>query len=132
MTHLVVNCDIPTFYSFLYIIIIIIILLIIRVIKIKFKIYELQRATSSGAEQTRHYQWRLYVKQCKHATDSDAFALAHPDHDPLPLDQHLLSPKTPLPVARLQRRHCQWRVYLKTPLSVARLLKDATVIAVFT
>jgi hypothetical protein len=58
------------------------------VIKVNFEIYEWQRATASGAEQTRHCQWRLCIKQCKHATDSDTFALAHHDHDPLPLDQH--------------------------------------------
>jgi hypothetical protein len=32
--------------------------------------------------------WCLYIKQYKHVTGSDAFALAHPDHDPLPFDQH--------------------------------------------
>jgi hypothetical protein len=58
---------------FFYIIIIIIILLIIRVIKVKFEIYEWQRATSSDAEQTRHCLWRLCVKQCKYAIVSGVF-----------------------------------------------------------
>jgi hypothetical protein len=49
------------------------------VIKTNFEIYEWQRATDSGAEQTRHYQWRFCIKQCKRATSSGAFALAHPD-----------------------------------------------------
>jgi hypothetical protein len=35
------------------------------VIKAKFKIYECQRATGSGAEQTSHCQWHLCVKQYK-------------------------------------------------------------------
>jgi hypothetical protein len=93
---------------FLSIIIIIIILLIIKVIKVKFEIYEWLRATSNGAGQTHYCQWRLCVKQCKRATVSGAFA--HPDYDPLPLDQHLLLPKTPMSVTR----------YLKTSLSVQR------------
>jgi hypothetical protein len=68
----------------------------------------------------RHCQWRLYIKQYKRATDSDVFALAHPDHDPLPLDQYYYCrsttkdatdgdtfTKTSLAVMHLQRRHCQ-------------------------
>jgi hypothetical protein len=35
----------------------------------------------------------------------------------LPLDQHYYYH---------QRRHCQWRVYTKTPLAVARLLHATT------
>jgi hypothetical protein len=67
---------------------------------------------------------------------SDAFALAHSDYDSLPLDQHYYCrstikyvtdsdafTKTSLSVARLQRRHCQWRVYLKMLMSVACLLR---------
>jgi hypothetical protein len=53
-------------FFFLYIIII---LLIIRMIKAKFKIYEWQRATSSGAFASRHCQWHL----CKRATASGVF-----------------------------------------------------------
>jgi hypothetical protein len=45
-------------------------LYIIRVIKVKFKIYEWQHATTSGVEQTRHCQWCLLSK-C--VTDSDVF-----------------------------------------------------------
>jgi hypothetical protein len=78
----------PRELTIFYIIIIIIILLIIRVIKVNFEIYEWQRVTDSGAEQTRHCQWRLCIKQCKRVTDSDIFALAHSDHNPLSLDQH--------------------------------------------
>jgi hypothetical protein len=105
---------------FLYIIII---LLIIRVIKAKFEIYEWQRVINGGAEQTRHCQWRLCIKQCKYATDNDAFALTHPYHDPLPLDQHY---------------YC-WSIikdvtdsdtFTKTPLSVTHLLKNVTDITV--
>jgi hypothetical protein len=55
------------FVQFFYIIIKIIILLIIRAIKVNFKIYEWQRVTGSGVEQTRHCQWRL----CKSVTVSE-------------------------------------------------------------
>jgi hypothetical protein len=61
---------------FFYIIIVINILLIIRVIKVNFEIYEWQRATGSDVEQTRHCQWHLCVKQCKHATDNGVFVNA--------------------------------------------------------
>jgi hypothetical protein len=90
---------------------IIIILLIIRVIK-KIEIYEWQRATDSGVEQTRHCQWRLCVKQCKRATGSDTLALGHLFTISLPLDQHYYCH---------QRRYWQWRIY-----------KDATTNSMFT
>jgi cell division protein FtsL len=67
---------------FLYIIIIIIILLIIKVIKAKFKIYERQRATDSGTEQMRHWQWHranaplTVTSLSKHVTDSGVFVNA--------------------------------------------------------
>jgi hypothetical protein len=99
---------------FLYIIIIIIILLIIRVIKINFKIYEWQRATSSGVEQTCHCQCRFYVKRCKRATACSS------DHNFITVGStSLLPPKTSLAVTRLQRHHWQWCVYTV-------LHKDAT------
>jgi hypothetical protein len=61
----------------------------------------------------RYCQWRevnaslLVMFLSKRTTDSDAFTLAHPNQDPLLLDQHVMPPKTPPTVTHLQRRHCQ-------------------------
>jgi hypothetical protein len=50
----------------------------------KNKILNLQMAVT----RSKRVQWCLCIKQCKRATNSGAFALARPDHDSLPLDQH--------------------------------------------
>jgi hypothetical protein len=67
----------------------------------------------------RHWQWHLCIKQCKRATDSGTFALAHPDHNSLPLDQHYYCRSTTKDVTSSD-------VFTKTSLAVTRLLKDAT------
>jgi hypothetical protein len=96
-----INLLLPRF--FLNLIIIKIILLIIRMIKAKFKIYEWQCATDSGAEQTRH--WRQILARVFYSDQKPVFR---------------------------QMCHCQWRVYTKTPLTVARFSKDVTDSGAFT
>jgi hypothetical protein len=61
----------------------------------------------------------------KHVTVSGAFVLAHSDHDSLSLDQHYYCQST-------IKDATDSGAFAKTPLSVTRLLKDATASDAFT
>jgi hypothetical protein len=64
----------------------------------------------------RHCQWHLCIKQYKRVTASGAFALAHPDYDPLPLDQHYYCRSTTKDVTvsgAFALHHYQWRAVIR-------------------